>query len=167
MGVYFERIVIFFIGIPWNDINNDVQSSQLLFQANETEYSIDLIDEKVKVLKNQKILFSIIALVYIICVLVSISSFKEIPLKRDENIQYQTWIDNEMSEGSISFERRMSLNQQYLTKLELMRYHFFSLIDMPKYLKWLCLTHCFSWMSLLCFSLYFTDFVGEEIYGKT
>ena len=48
----------------------------------------------------------------------------------------------------------------------LVKSHFMSILGMPVHLKWLCLTHCFSWMSLLCFSLYFTDFVGDEVYGK-
>lgn len=36
---------------------------------------------------------------------------------------------------------------------------------MPNSMRWLCLTHCLCWMSLLCFSLYFTDFIGEEVFG--
>lgn len=125
--------------------------------------------EKIKFLSNQKILFSIIALVYIVCLLISISSFKEIPLRHDENVQYQIWIDSEMNgddERPLNCEQKLNESRKCMSKLELMREHFFSLFVLPNYLKWLCLTHCFSWMSLLCFSLYFTDFVGEEIYGK-
>ncbi len=40
-----------------------------------------------------------------------------------------------------------------------------SIVHMPNSMRWLCVTHCLSWMSLLCYSLYFTDFVGEEVYG--
>lgn len=40
-----------------------------------------------------------------------------------------------------------------------------AIIEMPNSLRWLCITHCLCWMSLLCFSLYFTDFVGEEVFG--
>lgn len=29
----------------------------------------------------------------------------------------------------------------------------------------LCLTNLFCWMSLVCYSLYFTDFVGQSVYG--
>ncbi|XP_054717275.1 proton-associated sugar transporter A-like [Uloborus diversus] len=40
-----------------------------------------------------------------------------------------------------------------------------SIIHMPNSLRVLCLTNLFSWMSLVCYSLYFTDFVGECVYG--
>ena len=39
-----------------------------------------------------------------------------------------------------------------------------SIVRMPRSLMWLCLTNLFSWMSLLCYSLYFTDFVGQAVY---
>lgn len=35
----------------------------------------------------------------------------------------------------------------------------------PRFLLILCLTNMFSWMSLVCYSLYFTDFVGQSVYG--
>ncbi|GFR22388.1 membrane-associated transporter protein [Trichonephila clavata] len=40
-----------------------------------------------------------------------------------------------------------------------------SLFRMPKSLKILCLTNLFCWMSLVCYSLYFTDFVAECVFG--
>ena len=36
---------------------------------------------------------------------------------------------------------------------------------MPYSLRILCLTNLFCWMSLVCYSLYFTDFVGEAVFG--
>jgi hypothetical protein len=36
---------------------------------------------------------------------------------------------------------------------------------MPRSLLILCLTNLFSWMSLVCYSLFFTDFVGQAVYG--
>lgn len=32
-------------------------------------------------------------------------------------------------------------------------------------LRILCITNLFCWMSLVCYSLYFTDFVGEAVFG--
>lgn len=55
--------------------------------------------------------------------------------------------------------------QEKQSQIEILKYYLTSIIKMPKSLRWLCLTHCFCWMSLLCYSLYFTDFVGEEIFG--
>ncbi|XP_071040438.1 solute carrier family 45 member 4 isoform X2 [Parasteatoda tepidariorum] len=40
-----------------------------------------------------------------------------------------------------------------------------SIIHMPNSLRVLCLTNLFCWMSLVCYSLYFTDFVGESVFG--
>lgn len=40
-----------------------------------------------------------------------------------------------------------------------------SIIRMPKSLFILCITNLFCWMSLVCYSLFFTDFVGQAVYG--
>lgn len=40
-----------------------------------------------------------------------------------------------------------------------------SIVHMPKSLRMLCITNLFSWMSHVCYSLYFTDFVGEAVFG--
>jgi len=36
---------------------------------------------------------------------------------------------------------------------------------MPKSLRILCLTNLFCWSSHVCYSLYFTDFVGEAVFN--
>ncbi|XP_035788998.1 proton-associated sugar transporter A-like isoform X1 [Anopheles albimanus] len=40
-----------------------------------------------------------------------------------------------------------------------------SIVMMPKSIAILCLTNLFCWMSHLSYALYFTDFVGEEVFG--
>jgi len=40
-----------------------------------------------------------------------------------------------------------------------------SIVKMPRSLMVLCLTNLFCWMSLVCYSLYFTDFVGQAVFG--
>ncbi len=40
-----------------------------------------------------------------------------------------------------------------------------SIVHMPRSLVILCVTNLFCWMSLVCYSLYFTDFVGQAVYG--
>ncbi len=40
-----------------------------------------------------------------------------------------------------------------------------SIIQMPKALVILCLTNFLGYMALLCYALFFTDFVGQTIYG--
>lgn len=39
-----------------------------------------------------------------------------------------------------------------------------SIIFMPHSLRMVCLTNLFCWMAHVCYSLYFTDFVGESIF---
>ncbi|XP_041970813.1 proton-associated sugar transporter A isoform X2 [Aricia agestis] len=40
-----------------------------------------------------------------------------------------------------------------------------SILMMPRSLRIVCLTNLFCWMAHVCYSLYFTDFVGESVYG--
>lgn len=40
-----------------------------------------------------------------------------------------------------------------------------SIVIMPWSLRILCLTNLFCWMAHVCYSLYFTDFVGEAVFG--
>jgi solute carrier family 45 protein 1/2/4 len=41
-----------------------------------------------------------------------------------------------------------------------------SIIYMPSSMRWLCLTNFFCWMALVSYSLFFTDFVGQAVFGK-
>merc|ERR1712142_387706 len=43
--------------------------------------------------------------------------------------------------------------------------YLWSIVYMPASLRWLCLTNLFCWSSLVCYSLYFTDFVGQAVFG--
>lgn len=43
--------------------------------------------------------------------------------------------------------------------------YLYSIIYMPHSLRIVCLTNLFCWMAHVCYSLYFTDFVGEAVYG--
>ncbi|XP_071557733.1 membrane-associated transporter protein isoform X1 [Temnothorax nylanderi] len=40
-----------------------------------------------------------------------------------------------------------------------------SIVYMPRSLRQVCLTNLFCWMAHVCYSLYFTDFVGEAVFG--
>ncbi|XP_006815178.1 membrane-associated transporter protein-like [Saccoglossus kowalevskii] len=46
-----------------------------------------------------------------------------------------------------------------------MKTYLLSVIYMPYSVRILCLTNLLCWMSLVCYSLYFTDFVGQAVYG--
>ena len=59
-----------------------------------------------------------------------------------------------VEEGELSAKASMATLTQYL----------WSIIYMPNSMKVLCVTNLFCWMSLVCYSLYFTDFVGEAVF---
>lgn len=44
-------------------------------------------------------------------------------------------------------------------------YYLRSIVFMPKSLRMVCMTNLFCWMAHVCYSLYFTDFVGEAVFG--
>lgn len=46
-----------------------------------------------------------------------------------------------------------------------LREYLLSILYMPHSMRMLCLTNLFCWMAHVCYSLYFTDFVGEAVYG--
>lgn len=44
-------------------------------------------------------------------------------------------------------------------------HYLISIVFMPISLRLVCLTNLFCWMAHVCYSLYFTDFVGEAVFG--
>lgn len=46
-----------------------------------------------------------------------------------------------------------------------LRIYLQSIVYMPHSIRMLCLTNLFCWMAHVCYSLYFTDFVGEAVFG--
>ncbi|KAF4533546.1 hypothetical protein B566_EDAN001031 [Ephemera danica] len=46
-----------------------------------------------------------------------------------------------------------------------LRQYLLSIVHMPKSLRILCATNFFCWSAHVCYSLYFTDFVGEAVFG--
>ncbi|CAD5124268.1 DgyrCDS12562 [Dimorphilus gyrociliatus] len=56
-------------------------------------------------------------------------------------------------------------NTEYLPSEVTIKVYLKSIIQMPRSMIILCLTNLFCWMSLVCYSLYFTDFVGQTVYG--
>ena len=73
-------------------------------------------------------------------------------LKISFHVSYQSPMPVE--DGELSAKASMATLTQYL----------WSIIYMPHSMKILCLTNLFCWMSLVCYSLYFTDFVGEAVF---
>ena len=68
----------------------------------------------------------------------------------------------------VSSKKKKFLEIEYFYILDEMYLNTFyfdrTIIYMPNSLRVLCLTNLFCWMSLVCYSLYFTDFVGEAVF---
>lgn len=62
------------------------------------------------------------------------------------------------------YEMRRQDSQILPSQVSLKTY-LLSIVRMPKSLIILCVTNLFSWMSLVCYSLYFTDFVGQAVFS--
>ncbi|XP_026737275.1 proton-associated sugar transporter A [Trichoplusia ni] len=133
--------------------------------------------------------FSLITIIFVVCVSATITSFKEIPLtelneqeefrRQAESQRAQESFDEEGPEKNLKRENATygSLNQPEsgvaLNSLEsapktesLSLVHYLkSIVMMPSSLRVVCLTNLFCWMAHVCYSLYFTDFVGEAVFG--
>ncbi|GJQ74265.1 hypothetical protein Trydic_g19165 [Trypoxylus dichotomus] len=142
--------------------------------------------------------FTLITIIFIICVTYTVTSFKEIPLhlleisdnmhaelevlhsgrgavaeSEESDLQPQNTygtlnspieeLHNKSSDTSSrrSSERKISLAPAENASLLL---YLKSIIYMPLSLAILCLTNLFCWMAHVCYSLYFTDFVGEAVF---
>lgn len=149
---------------------------------------------------NIHAVFTLITITFTICVLYTVTSFKEMPL---ELVELRGEIDNSLinvpeedmlpcenakalsfdsgqSYGSFrqktvdsdsgkefSADRKEScLPRSSITPSPNASFALYlkSVIYMPKSIRILCLTNLFSWMAHVCYSLYFTDFVGEAIF---
>ncbi|XP_032309738.1 proton-associated sugar transporter A isoform X2 [Drosophila ananassae] len=54
--------------------------------------------------------------------------------------------------------------QEKSVEIESLRHYLLSIVNMPFSLRMICLTNLFCWMAHVCYSLYFTDFVGEAVF---
>jgi solute carrier family 45 protein 1/2/4 len=160
--------------------------------------------------------FTLITFIFIICVAVTITSFREIPLAMLESFSiingdddkkgptsssYGTMENNEQSEKdetTVSVDdRKKSLtlnlgkvNEGYSSlpgenmaetsftsnnssqpkvihheePVPSLSHYLMSIIHMPRSLQNVCITNFFCWSAHVCYSLYFTDFVGESVF---
>ncbi|CRK98794.1 CLUMA_CG012011, isoform A [Clunio marinus] len=147
---------------------------------------------------NIKTVFTLVTLIFIVAMLFTVTSFREIPLKlieSDEMLKPVTQVavkkekerlkalesinkviengatisstSNNKSDpnlSSISISSSDDDEDEPDESITLMMY-LKSIIFMPKALRILCLTNLFSWMGQIPYCLYFTDFVGETVFG--
>ncbi|KAF5302438.1 hypothetical protein FQR65_LT08527 [Abscondita terminalis] len=140
--------------------------------------------------------FTLITFIFVICVIYTITSFKEMPLDLIESIdldeEYQQEesskvnLSSEINYGTLvakdeadyadeeeedeepasvtRYQTRQRLSIVPPPNASLLLY-LKSIIYMPYSLRILCLTNLFCWMAHVCYSLYFTDFVGEAVFN--
>lgn len=132
--------------------------------------------------------FTFVLIVFLICVVTTLRSFREMPLDVIQELQesrrrVETSEDPTPVYGSTDVvavqeddeDKIVPPMQQKITDAEgtapsydlglTLRQLILSAVHMPASLAVLCLTNLFCWMSLVCYSLYFTDFVGEAVFG--
>ncbi|CAH1281697.1 unnamed protein product [Diabrotica balteata] len=133
--------------------------------------------------------FTVITVIFIICVASTITSFKEIPLpllelnrneannlELNETQKYGTLCDDLNIDAKNTEEEYIPIEDPNVTiesqkksidvnpNISLLLY-LQSIIYMPYSIRILCTTNLFCWMAHVCYSLYFTDFVGEAVFN--
>ena len=118
------------------------------------------------------VLFTLVWIIYIICLVLTLTASKEPTgvkliapnLVRSASRQYLrssgSVYDDEIDENQLESSGNNDMKVSYLDYIR-------SIIYMPSSLRWLCLTNFFCWMSLVSYSLFFTDFVGQAVFGKS
>ncbi|XP_062579204.1 membrane-associated transporter protein-like [Saccostrea cucullata] len=166
------------------------------------------------------VVFTVVTIFFIVCLVITLTSFKELPLshfeKSVEEIQKSTKVkgkskyekftneedDDRLEDGdeklkqsstpinygsTDGFPNKTSQTENYPSEKEpndikakqpsppssnlisllnevKLKTYLVSIVRMPKSLFVLCVTNLFCWMSLVCYSLYFTDFVGQAVF---
>ena len=128
------------------------------------------------------VLFTLVWIIYLICLILTVTAAKEPSsvaimapnLSRSASRQYlfSSYSINSTGSAYEDIERNSIVKrEEYDTNsnrnfkvsyLDYLR----SIIYMPVSLRWLCLTNFFCWMALVSYSLFFTDFVGQAVFGK-
>ncbi|KOC68421.1 Membrane-associated transporter protein [Habropoda laboriosa] len=171
--------------------------------------------------------FTLITIIFVICVSCTITSFKEIPLELLERDEYQQLHEQKITSeekeeeqtehekittdecttyGTLDNDQEIAIKKDEFVLKPLpvqepekragqvpvipdvatqdgdcmkhdfdenaegnpkatLREYLLSIVYMPHSLRMVCLTNLFCWMAHVCYSLYFTDFVGEAVYG--
>lgn len=161
---------------------------------------------------NIKTVFTIVTVIFLVGMVCTLTSFREIPLgllEADERLRPVTQMAvkkeremlkaldnrNNLPTTSVTYERENQSNSKDsesqhqhqavhrdVSNLSLqasssdddedeadetitMMMYLKSIIFMPKILRLLCITNCLAWMGHILYCLYFTDFVGESVFG--
>lgn len=88
------------------------------------------------------------------------------PPSGDEAITTQSYVSNNNRESStVSMSSSSDDDEDDQDESITMMMYLKSIVFMPKSLRILCFTNLLSWMGHILYCLYFTDFVGESVFG--
>jgi solute carrier family 45 protein 1/2/4 len=95
------------------------------------------------------------------------TSYKEInmPNKYEDRLKYVILHENS-DDLSLTIDAPDQVQLKKFSLCSELKDNLLTVVRVPKHMLLLCLTNFFCWSSLVCYSLYFTDFVAQEIYGK-
>ncbi len=136
--------------------------------------------------KHIQIIFTSVLVIYICCAALTLTSFKELNLNSVNNFKmkfkkskYEELKEESSEHESYQNEDQISSNSDInepainisnekndISLNEYFKNYFKTMLLVPKPLVLLCITNYFCWSSLVCYSLYFTDFVAKEIFGE-
>lgn len=130
---------------------------------------------------NIKTVFTIVTIIFVITVIVSNTSFREVPLPEMNKdpmlrpvgskdikkvmVAKEQVENNEKSVSRDPEKAGLASEEEEEEEIVSLTKYLKSIVIMPKSIRILCLTNLFSWMAHLCYCLYFTSFVGEEVFG--
>ncbi|EDS37053.1 sucrose transport protein [Culex quinquefasciatus] len=132
-----------------------------------------------------KTVFTLVAIIYVIGSILTMTSFREIPLpllekddllrpltesainaeraKRNPQIISKAFTESSKDTATVESYLDDSDVEEESSAMSLTDF-LKSIFMMPKSIAILCLTNLFCWMSHLSYCLFFTDFVGEEVF---
>lgn len=92
---------------------------------------------------------------------------KKMSLNLVSNNAYSTLPGENVAETSFASDQIVSENQPIPVEegVASLSHYLMSIVFMPHSLRMVCLTNLFCWMAHVCYSLYFTDFVGEAVFN--
>lgn len=125
---------------------------------------------------NENTVFGIVLFIFSVSAIVTLTSFREIPLtllETNEILQPLSQVGLEKFKSKHNGATSLSNSQPGSSvqvqnddlKPPTFTMYLKNIVYMPTFLRKLCLTNFLSWMSHCCYCLYFTDFVGEVVFG--
>ena len=130
---------------------------------------------------HTRIVFTLVWIIFIVCLTLTLTAAKEPTeiairapsLSRSTSRQY-LMLPHSMtdSQEDLASPEKSSMHEegrQRSSSATIVSHvsYLQSILQMPSSLRWLCLTNFFCWMALVSYSLFFTDFVGQAVFGTS